>query len=96
MSYHNESLSAALINLFPELNLKERGFATDKGELLLLLLFILFLLIFQPPAAWGSLARQRNFFDEFASTNQFDPLDVEKWYYVTHKEIVTAVSYLCS
>jgi len=36
---------------------------------------------------WKSKARQRKFFDDFAKSKQFDPLDAEKWYSITRKEI---------
>jgi hypothetical protein len=36
--------------------------------------------------------RRRIFFDDFAKSKHFDPLDVEKWYSVTKREIVKAVS----
>ncbi len=35
---------------------------------------------------------RRNFFDTFASSKNFDPLDPEKWYSVTKSEIRRAVS----
>jgi len=33
--------------------------------------------------------QQRNFFDEFAKSKQFNPLDAAKWYSITCKEIET-------
>ena len=35
---------------------------------------------------------RRKFFDNFAKSKQFDPLDVEKWYGVTQTDIRKAVS----
>jgi len=37
--------------------------------------------------------KARNFFDEFAKSNNFNPLDTERWYSVTRKEVLRAVSY---
>jgi hypothetical protein len=40
----------------------------------------------------GSKAsEQRRFFDDFAKSKQFDPLDKRSWYGVTWKEIILAV-----
>jgi hypothetical protein len=36
-------------------------------------------------------AHHRKFFDDFATSNNFDPLDAEKWYMVTGKEVANAV-----
>jgi hypothetical protein len=36
---------------------------------------------------------QRIFFDNFAKSRKFDPLDTEKWYLITRKEIWDAVSF---
>jgi hypothetical protein len=35
--------------------------------------------------------RQRKFFDEFAKSNNFSPLDADKWYLVTLQQIRKAV-----
>jgi hypothetical protein len=34
----------------------------------------------------------RKFLDQFAKNMNFDPLDAEKWYFVTQKELSKAVS----
>jgi len=39
---------------------------------------------------WKSPAMQRSFFDRFARSKHFSPLDTEKWYSVTKKEIIRA------
>jgi hypothetical protein len=36
--------------------------------------------------------QQRNFFDEFAKSKNFDPLIIANWYDITVREIVKAVS----
>jgi hypothetical protein len=35
---------------------------------------------------------RRNFFDGFASVNNFDPSDPNKWYSITYKKIINFVS----
>jgi len=68
---YNRSHIEALVQLYPELNLKrEKFFRHEKG--------------------WKAPANQRNFLDTFARSNNFNPLDAEKWYSVTHSEIIRA------
>jgi len=45
---------------------------------------------FRSEKGWKALANQRKFFDEFARSKNFSPLDAEKWYSITNKEITTA------
>ncbi len=40
------------------------------------------------------MRKARKFFDEFAKSKNFNPLDSERWYAVTKKEILRAVSFL--
>jgi hypothetical protein len=35
---------------------------------------------------------RRKFFDEFAKSKNFDPLDAERWYSISGREIIKAVS----
>jgi len=39
---------------------------------------------------WKAPANQRIFFDEFARSKKFNPLDAENWYSVTRREIKAA------
>jgi len=39
---------------------------------------------------WKALERQRNFLDEFARANYFDPLDADQWKLISTKDIVAA------
>jgi len=41
---------------------------------------------------WRDLREQRKFFDFFATTKKFNPLDAEKWYSLPYNEISRAVS----
>jgi len=47
-------------------------------------------LFLQSQEGWKTTARQRRFFDDFAKSKQFDPLDAEKWSSISRKEIVRA------
>ncbi len=40
-----------------------------------------------------SPSNHRRFFDSFARSKEFNPLDAEKWYSVTYNEIARAVSF---
>jgi hypothetical protein len=40
---------------------------------------------------WIDPAQKRNFFDQFAKSNKYDPLNVENWYSITIAEIRRAV-----
>jgi len=39
---------------------------------------------------WKAPANQRSFFDGFARSNNFNPLDAQKWYSVTLREVIRA------
>ena len=41
---------------------------------------------------WKSPRIQREFFDVFARSKNFDPLDAEKWYSITRRDVLNAVS----
>jgi len=43
--------------------------------------------IFLSTKKWKEVKNQRKFFDEFARSKNFNPLDAEKWYSVSRKEI---------
>jgi len=45
---------------------------------------------FKSKEGWKVPANQRNFFERFARSKKFNPLDAENWYSVTHKEIIRA------
>jgi len=45
-------------------------------------------IFFRSKVGWKDPANQRNFYDTFARTKKFDPLDAEKWYSVTYNEII--------
>jgi len=39
---------------------------------------------------WKETGNQRKFFDDFAKSKNFNPLDSEKWYSVPHHDIIRA------
>jgi len=46
--------------------------------------------LLQLKEGWKALGKQRAFFDEFARAKHLNPLDAEKWYSVSHTEILKA------
>jgi len=71
LQYHKGSHIKALVELYPELNLRKESFLKSKER-------------------WIEPEQHRKFFDKFAQSKQFDPLDAEKWYSITRKEITSA------
>jgi hypothetical protein len=45
-----------------------------------------------PRGYWKVIENRRKFFDDFAITRQFNPLDAERWYSIYYNDIVKAVS----
>jgi len=39
---------------------------------------------------WKDTAKQRTFFDNLAKSKQFNPLDAQKWYTITHRDVISA------
>jgi len=76
LGYYNRSHIEALVKLYPELTLKHGNFLKfSRG--------------WRAPG-WKELAKQRKFFDNYAKSKNFNPLDAEKWYSVTHYQIIRA------
>jgi hypothetical protein len=42
---------------------------------------------------WRTPERQRKFFDDFANSRKFEPLDVKQWYSIRKKDLIRAVAY---
>jgi len=76
LHYYTGSYIKALVKLYPELVLKKGNFLKDKKG--------------RKKAGWKTPGKQRKFFDEFARSKKFNPLDAEKWRSVTHNEIIKA------
>jgi hypothetical protein len=47
---------------------------------------------FQYTAVEKSKLARRQFLDEFATSNGFNPMNAEEWYFITWKHIMSAVS----
>jgi hypothetical protein len=45
---------------------------------------------------WRHTKKQRDFLDQLAYSMQFNPLDTEKWYSVTLKDVIEAVMFSSS
>jgi hypothetical protein len=42
-------------------------------------------------SGYGRSEIRRKFFNEFAKSKRFDPLDADKWYTITKKDVLSAV-----
>ena len=93
LSYHNGSHIQALTQLYPELNLLKKKFSKSTGIIHYVsgnLKFNELKIYFTE--GYMMQARRRSFFDNFARSHNFDPLDAEKWYSFTKKDITDVVS----
>jgi len=66
----------ALMKLYPELSLKKGSFLESKKG--------------RKQSRWKAVGKRRNFFEEFSKSKNFDPLDAQKWYSITHGDIMRA------
>jgi hypothetical protein len=82
LRYYNGSLIQALTDLYPELLLNQKNIFHSKGSILYLTLQLLTLSLLE----WEK-AQHRKFFDAFAKSKGFDPLQTEKWYSISRKHI---------
>jgi hypothetical protein len=85
LNYYNGSFIRALTKLYPELTLKRSNFFHKKGKLLL---YFKNGFIDYTGCGLVKLDERRKFFDEFAKSMNFDPLDDEKWYCISKKDIM--------
>jgi len=76
LKYYSGSQVEALVKLYPELMLKKGNFLKPKVKLKL--------------PRWRAPGKQRKFFNEFAQSKKFNPLDVENWYSITLRDIIRA------
>jgi hypothetical protein len=87
LHFYNGSYIRAVTKLYPELKLKHSSFVQSKG---------LIIIRACSPKVTFSLERKRaerrKFFDEFAKSKGFHPLDVDQWYLISWKELISAVS----
>eukprot|EP00026_Physarum_polycephalum_P001037 Phypoly_transcript_01038.p1 GENE.Phypoly_transcript_01038~~Phypoly_transcript_01038.p1 ORF type:complete len:1240 (+),score=185.34 Phypoly_transcript_01038:28-3720(+) len=99
LKYHGGSISQALSDLFPEIGLEpvssqdwseiaKRNVASLRGTTQMV----------KPPETpaiiplkdldWSNSANRRAFFEDYAKTNDFDPLNAENWYMQTERKIM--------
>jgi len=74
LEFYKGSHVKALIELYPELCLRKNSFPH----------------YFQEGGNWKDPEHRRKFFEEFAKSKQFHPLDAERWYSITKKEVINA------
>jgi hypothetical protein len=91
LEHFNGSHIRALIQLYPELELKQDKFLQFRGlqseEFETVLIFLVSLVPLGVRSGLAKPEQQRKFFDEFAKSKNFNSMDAEKWYSVTRKEI---------
>jgi hypothetical protein len=82
---YNNSLSQALIEVYPEIGLRAHKFKIVPSMLFFFLLkiFLKKMFIFPLEHHYSNKENIKQFFDDFASSNGFDPLIAENWYSVT-------------
>lgn len=78
-----ESVSGALIEAYPSIGLKPALFRTVPSIILLLLNRFLFINIIIAEHYWSDINNCRQFFEEYAMRNGFDPLIPGNWYSTT-------------
>jgi hypothetical protein len=84
LKHFDGSLTKALTALYPQLQLKLECFLHTIEEN-----------ICRDISGSSKFKKQkhREFLDEFARSNKFNPLDSEKWYNVTQNQIICAVRF---
>lgn len=73
-----------LLQAFPDIGLEEKKFSVlpcMRG-------IVLFLTNIIQVGFWLDLQNRRDFFDEFAAANKFDPLVAKNWYSVPKERII--------
>jgi hypothetical protein len=98
ISYHNYSVSRALVDLFPEISLSLEKFKIDKS-----LVLEKSILIHLPPsrtlifisAPWYYVENRKNFFLNYAKENEFNPLVPEHWYAMSRMRIKSQKVLIC-
>jgi hypothetical protein len=88
LKYYENSHVRALQSLYPEMNLNAEKFLKP-GLINTLRLISQIISILTIASIDVDI---KDFFMELAKSKNFDPFDVEKWYSVTHDDILQAVS----
>jgi hypothetical protein len=92
LRFYQMSLTNALIRIYPRLELKKEKFLEwkVKGTVVFPGDEIIYLIIADQ---WRRPLKRRRFFDLFAHSKQFNPLDAQKWLLISQKDILRAVRY---
>lgn len=94
LSYHDFSISKALLDLFPNIGLDSAKFTSPCTCTIFLFIYLLsiYCLI---DYLWRHEENRREFFVKYAEQNGFDPLVAENWYNQSSKSILSVkVSYI--
>ena len=104
LSYHGKSIARALLELFPNIGLDKTKFVQRKSLLVHLSPFLLFsssslslsssfylkLLICSSLhlGPWSDSNKRRKFFEDFAKSHGFSPLNPHTWYTISRNRIL--------
>lgn len=77
LSYHGNSVSKALMDLFPNIGLDRSKF---NFPISMLSNSHKIFITYKNIEYWNKPSNRRKFFEDYAKVNQFDPFDVDKWY----------------
>jgi hypothetical protein len=90
-NYYNGSYVKALIDIYPELLLQKERFSHYTGLQRLNSICLPIFLIHFSDADWTNSMKRREFFDNLATVNHFNPLDAGKWYSISSYDVASAV-----
>jgi hypothetical protein len=85
LKFYEDSHIRAFQSIYPELNLKAEKFSKQPGRSIFQCTCKPFLINLFP------VHKGTKFFLELARSKNFDPLDAEKWYSITRRDIMEAV-----
>lgn len=81
---YNKNVTKALLNVFQDINLDQSLLWTPGMTLSRSLFFFSYILLislfYYYCPEWHEQSRRRQFFEDFAGDNNFDPLDPNNWY----------------
>lgn len=85
MSFYSGSVSKALMKLFPDLKLQERGFVFHSRKLV----FDLRVINSCVAGYWQNRENRRLFFENFAKDSGFSARDAISWYTVDKEKVLS-------
>lgn len=84
-NYYSHSHIKALLQVYPEVNFKQHRFSHVSS--ILIRTINIFTYDFIHENYWSEESNKKLFFDDFAASNNFDPLIAKNWYSVKHSEL---------